>query len=348
MRQNYIFKPSKLDEFHEQIVFFFESIYYQSLTPYSDWSDHFIHFKLKPIHSRCKKLRDLMENVHLEYLSIGSVEQKNIYSSAINSSEIEAICNTNISITNKKDLTIDIGKCIHNLYQYIYYDLPKTKCFTDVYGSMKDHYEAIKTENRKIKKCPFCGLQDIHPLNNKTKQTYDHYIPLSLYPFVGIQSKNLVPTCKDCNEDFKHDKDSLFLNTQRTIRRKLFYPYGNYKYALTIDLKNVILDNSNLKIDNCEVEINCNQPKFQNEMESWKDIYEIDKRYKNTIEDDSDEWYNEFYDYIISKQSDGSFINMQTSYNEYRSALSVTESTSNSFLKVPYFTIVNSITNIFD
>lgn len=347
MRQNYIFKASKLDEFHGQIVFFFEAIYYQSLTPFSDWDDHFIHFKLKPIYSRCKKLRVLMENVHLEYLTISNAEKKIIYDSSINSTEIEAICNTSLNIVNKKDLTVDIGRTIHNLYQYIYYDLPQNKCFIDVYGSMKTHYESLKTENRKIKKCPFCGLQNIHPLNNKTKQTYDHYIPLSLYPFVGIQSKNLVPTCKDCNEDFKHDKDSLFLNPRRTIRRKLFYPYGNYNHNINIELKNIILNHSNLKIENCDIDIICNQPRLKSEMQSWKDIYEVNTRYKNAIEDDSDEWYKEFFDYFISKQTDGTYIDMQRTYNEYRTALSVAESTTNSFLKGPYFESVNSLTTVF-
>ena len=348
MRQNYIFKASKLDEFHEQIVFFFEAIYYQSLTPFSDWDDYFIHFKLKHIYSRCKRLKNLMQNVHLEYLTISDVEKKTIYDSAKNSSEIQAICNTSLNISNVKDLSTEIGDTIHALYQYIYYQLPKTKSFISIYGSMKDHYEALKLENRKIKKCPFCGLQNIHPLKNKTKQTYDHYIPLSLYPFVGIQSKNLVPTCKDCNEDFKHDKDSLFLNPQRTIRRRLFYPYGSYNHNIKIELKNIKLNNSNLKIENCDVDINCNQPILSSEIQSWKDIYEVNTRYKNAIEDDSDEWYKEFFDYLISKQTDGTFINMQKTYDEYRTALLVTESTTNSFLKGPYFESVNSLTTVFN
>ena len=101
MRQQFVFQPSKLDRLHEHLVFFFEAIYYQSLTTYEDWDDSFIHSDLKPIYSRCKKLRELMEYVHLEYLTTNTTDQKIIFDSAKNSSETEAICNSSLTILYK-------------------------------------------------------------------------------------------------------------------------------------------------------------------------------------------------------------------------------------------------------
>lgn len=57
MRQQYSFQPSKLDELNEQIVFFFESIYFKSLAKDRTWYEKFIHYKFKSIYDECPKLK---------------------------------------------------------------------------------------------------------------------------------------------------------------------------------------------------------------------------------------------------------------------------------------------------
>ncbi|WP_299339196.1 hypothetical protein [uncultured Psychroserpens sp.] len=347
MRQQFVFKSSKLDDLNNQLIFFFEAIYFQSLTADVAWNDNFIHYKLKPIYDKCTKLRTLLKAVHSNFVLSSSNNKLKVYNAALNSSNIEAICNTTINSLNKKDLSQNVGNAIHDLYKYMYYQLPQTKIFKSIYGELIDHYKALKNATR-IKMCPFCGLEPIKPLKSKVKQTYDHYLALSEYPFHGICTKNYVPTCRTCNEDYKHSKDSHYLNPQRTIRRKLFYPYGTYNYQVTLNLLNISLDNTNLKINNCNVSVNCSDSTLQNEVNSWIDIYEINTRYKNIIEDDSDNWYVEFFDFLTLKVNDGTYVSTPLTYNDYLDSLSVQESTNNSFLKKSYFENIRPLTTVFN
>lgn len=76
-----------------------------------------------------------------------------------------------------------------------------------------DQTKYIKNLRRKFKKdsyllCPYCGRPAFEVL--------DHYLPKSQYPEFSILSKNLVPSCGDCN-DLKDDiipggKDDFFIH----------------------------------------------------------------------------------------------------------------------------------------
>ncbi len=46
------------------------------------------------------------------------------------------------------------------------------------------------------KKCPFCSL-------SHNPKTLDHFLPKTLFPQFSILPENLVPACKECNEEFK-------------------------------------------------------------------------------------------------------------------------------------------------
>ncbi|MEP1489738.1 MAG: hypothetical protein ABJK28_15055 [Algibacter sp.] len=348
MRQQYVFQPSKLDELNEQIVFFFQSIYFQSLTIDRTWNNQFIHYKFRPIYNECTKLRTLMKEVHYKYALSPTNDQFKIHNAALNSSNIASICDLTINSLHRKDLSQTMGNSIHKLFKYLYYQLPQTKIFKSTYGELIDHYNALKKATN-IKMCPFCGLEPIKPLKSKTKQTYDHYLSLSEYPLHGISTKNFVPTCKTCNEDYKTDKDSVYLNPLRTIRRKLFYPYGHYNYKISVSLSNVVLDTTNttIKVNCCDVDINCDSINYDRELKTWLDIYEIDTRYKNTIEDDSDEWHKEYFDFQILKTTRGTHIDVPSTFADFMDSLEASESTTNSFIKRPYFDSVNSLTTVF-
>ena len=347
MRQVYKFQESKLDELHEQVVYFFEVIYFQSLQGEIPWNDSFIHPRLKPIYDNCPKLRTTLKQVHSNYISVSNKEKYLIFESAINSSDIGGICNATILIGHIDDFTAPLGNAIHNLFRYLYYQLPDTKIFKNLYGDLITHYNNLKRLNRKIKMCPFCGMLPVKPLNSSTRQTYDHYLPLSKYPFLALNTKNLVPTCKDCNEDHKKDKDVLYRNKARTLRRKLIYPFGHYNYTPIIIFKGYNFNPTTLEITNCSVQVSNTEGVFRREFQSWDEIYELNYRYKITVIDDSKEWYEEYLDFVSQKQIDETYVSEDLSYKDYLNALKTIESTSNSFLKRPFFIEMERLTNVF-
>lgn len=55
-----------------------------------------------------------------------------------------------------------------------------------------------------LKICPYCGRQHINIAklsgHRVSKPNIDHFLPKSLYPFLGISFRNLIPCCYVCNE----------------------------------------------------------------------------------------------------------------------------------------------------
>ncbi|MEF8746832.1 MAG: HNH endonuclease [Candidatus Accumulibacter propinquus] len=147
-------------------------------------------------------------------------------------------------------------------------------------GDIDDHFKTFMQTNR-AGKCPFCGINDLLGEYHSKRDAYDHYLPKALYPFNSINFHNLVPACHHCNSSYKTSKDIAF--TQRdparlVHRRKAFYPYSGIHHTIdvTVDLKNA--DLYHLKPE--DVELQFGPSTFADEIETWKDVYAIEQRYK--------------------------------------------------------------------
>ena len=153
-----------------------------------------------------------------------------------------------------------------------------------------DHYSEFKSENKltKVKKCHICGISPM-TVSANLRESYDHYLPRSSYPFISVNMKNLVPTCHDCNSKRKTIKDPLF----GTSRRFAFYPYSA---SSDIELKIFINDNSyeNLESENFTLNFTSSDPKYNQHVETWNELYDIERRYKEELAtDDARIWIEE-------------------------------------------------------
>lgn len=58
--------------------------------------------------------------------------------------------------------------------------------------------------------CPGCdGAPPSTTADGLVHEDIDHFFPKSKYPFLSIHPLNLTPFCKNCNQTYKHDKDSI-------------------------------------------------------------------------------------------------------------------------------------------
>ena len=64
-----------------------------------------------------------------------------------------------------------------------------------------------------VKVCPYCNQQYIYYMdNNKYLGDIDHVLPQSIYKLFSLSIWNLVPSCKTCNQLFKHERVMNILN----------------------------------------------------------------------------------------------------------------------------------------
>jgi 5-methylcytosine-specific restriction endonuclease McrA len=159
-------------------------------------------------------------------------------------------------------------------------------------GDINDHYQTFVQTN-KTGKCPFCGIGDIKGGNHSKREAYDHYLPKALYPFNSINFRNLALACHDCNSTYKLSKDPAH-NLVR--RRKAFNPYAAVGY--TIELQ-VTLQHSDIeKLTPTDVDLQFGPAALNEEIETWKDVYGIEERYKAKLcaENDGKYWLTQILD----------------------------------------------------
>lgn len=105
--------------------------------------------------------------------------------------------------------------------------------------------------------------------------------------------ENLVPMCKNCNEDWKHNVNPI--NTDKDIgnQRKTFYPFD-------INLSNLTVSISDLEIDplydedghSFNIDYNCKD--YVDEVNTWLELFNIYERYDDVIRINLKFWLEEF------------------------------------------------------
>lgn len=163
------------------------------------------------------------------------------------------------------------------------------KAFGNLKEIKKSHYKKFIDENFNGHEgiCPFCGLNSIKGNDHSTLEAYDHFISKGNYPFNSINFKNLAPMCHECNSSYKLEKDPLFnvdsIVKKNKTKRKAYYPYEKQTWNIEFDIK---LKNSISQINAEDIGLIIKTTVREEELESWKEVYSIEERYKAKIASD--------------------------------------------------------------
>jgi hypothetical protein len=311
----YIYVPHEMEKIQELLNFIFKDVWctapigvsfspdlFDSNDTYKELMSYFGFSKQGP-----ERGKQFYKDVKAIYKSFGSLNPDNIkqlksWYAANNS--IEKICcnpegqdivlyNTLMSIYPK--LGVQLATFYRSLYDNSFLDLAKIK---ELFKGMKLHNIAFFTENS-VGKCPFCGINDLRGIHHTRREAYDHYLPKYRYPFNSLNFKNLAPACHECNSAYKLSKDPVLkriFKKEEPKKRKSFYPYS--KIPSKIDIS-IILNSTN--VDNLhpnDIAITFGPEHLVEEIETWKDVYGIDERYKAKCcsETDGIAWINRVVD----------------------------------------------------
>ena len=196
--------------------------------------------------------------------------------------DIDGLCRNDpaVAIARYTDLQAfhpSLAEALATFFKGLYAkDLLNLAPLKAVIGEIDDHHLNFTQINRQGK-CPFCGISDVKGIYHSRREAYDHYLPKSKYPFNSINFHNLVPACHECNSTYKLSKDPL-LNPDTGNRRKSFYSYQATPYQIEVDIKLNSPDWTDIKPD--DVELSIGPDTLKEEIETWKDVYGIEERYK--------------------------------------------------------------------
>lgn len=295
MWKSYKYYPSDLQELHNSMAHFFNEL----RTNNSDNIYDLFPTRFHPVLDQCRGIvRDACKTIH-DYVKGLQTDRGYLSDCFEASNRIEEICSCSSTPVRLEDLQVPdniketISKLFHDLYHQVLY---QRDSFYKEYGVVRTHhYNPFRTTNSEISNCPFCDILPVRTEFYKDRDPYDHYLPISKYPFSAVNFYNLVPTCERCNGlSVKTDKD-LFLD----VPGNTFYPYSdsinNIELSVEMDPKPVLRES--------KITISFNsQDSIAKEIETWEHLYSTGEWYTDIAIGKIQDWFDFFSD--LKKEND--------------------------------------------
>jgi hypothetical protein len=201
--------------------------------------------------------------------------------------DIEALCANDSqkapgTYAQIRAMHADLETALKAFCQSMFTNVVHLKAVTHRTAEIDAHYDDFVTENDEGK-CPYCGYGDIKGQQHTKREAYDHFLPKGTYPFNSVNFKNLAPMCHECNSSYKLQRDPLrhvdpISRKTGGTRRKAFYSYATAAPGISIELT---LSTASIdKLDQSDITMIITAPGRDEEVESWKDVFGIEERYK--------------------------------------------------------------------
>jgi len=222
-----------------------------------------------------------IEKVYKIFQEFDQITKNNLATAYKHNNSIEDLCKqTNgcnpFVYSALKSINKELGNELEMFFKNLFNNVIHLKCVKDKIGELDSHYDEFVTINDEGK-CPFCGINDIKGKYVSKREAYDHLLPKDIYPFNSINFHNLAPMCHECNSSYKLKADPL-LNKDKVTRRKAFYPFDPSDPQIQIKIDFITKDLAFLKPE--EIQLDISSIGHYEEVESWKEVFGIEERYK--------------------------------------------------------------------
>lgn len=243
-----------------------------------------------------------IESIYKEFQKLSPGQIRQIQRWYKGNNDIERVCanDSRVHLAKYEDIKKEFpnlaelfGTFFKGLYERL--DIAALK---EKIGDIDSHYDDFLKKNL-LRKCPFCGLNDLLGEDNSRRDAYDHYLPKALYPFNSTNFRNLVPACHHCNSSYKSSKDPAFTpkDPAKAVRRRaIFYPFK--AAAHSIDLRITLQHPDIEKLTPSDITLQFGPTTIAEEISTWKDVYGIEERYTSKLcgKSDGKYWLMQIFD----------------------------------------------------
>jgi 5-methylcytosine-specific restriction endonuclease McrA len=230
------------------------------------------------IFTKGKKLYNIFIVLSKTYNSLDKLKKDKLRSAYFENRRIADICKGVVSPITYDQIDKKIRSIIQELEEYLYKEALNLKTLNT---AKLDHYHRfIYKIKRKHYTCPFCGIERFETEYSSLREDFDHFLMRSKYPFTSINTLNLVPMCKKCNQIYKSQFDIASLS-------KIFYPFQ--KQDLEYD---IVYSDNGLEIS---------RKSFEEEILNWNKIFKVTDRSNHQIKALNAVWFENDIEIINSK-----------------------------------------------
>lgn len=286
--------PHPIEKLHSYLDFFITKMFDDTQAVYTH--AYLIHPDFQGIIDTYKEqIDDRLADVFNAYIGLASPQEKQIVKDAYSiNNDILSLSNATNTPIKYSQLPAGISTQIKSLYDELWGDNKILGYATVVNscGTVKQHFNRFREVNEFLV-CPFCGLDSLLCEHDDGRDDYDHYLLKSQYPFISINFNNLFPMCHRCNSKNKNQKDLVYENVAAPQRR-FYYPYSNednHEINLNIDSTNIDLNDPT----KWQLIVNTSNPAYEDCKETWKDVFDIETRYKAIISKHSKSWKDRIF-----------------------------------------------------
>lgn len=273
---------------HEAVAFFVQTGLQQA-----SFGDSCFPAWFKPIVDASPKLRRLFEDVFTRVRAEGVATRNSLEAAWECQDNVQVMCEgPHVALLECTFKTATLRAALNNLFEYLYKEALVGKTFEDAVGStLSHHYQQFRNLGQRV--CPFCGLENYKDRKTDTRASYDHFLLRSRYPLAAVNFRNIIPMCDICNEaPNKGVKDVLFSDKGRTKRRAIQYPYGQIG-GVTVSLTLTSPAQPGLPAS-WAVSTDAQVPAEAPRVNTWKSVFQIEKRYAARMGEASDTWIRDF------------------------------------------------------
>ena len=225
-------------------------------------------------------LRDRVQRYVEAVGTLNTEERDRILRGVVEQNDIQRLVSCTSDCEAVDDLPEAIRRPTRELFRFAFRLLSEL--------GIRDLHYAVIYERSKQHICPFCGCE-YFDAPGAPRESVDHYLLFSRYPFAGANLSNLVPMGTKCNSQYKRAQD--ILRGENGVRRRSFDPYG---YVPEISLS---LDES-IPFEGVRGEVPQWRIRFDveaEEVDTWLNVFSIRERYTRDILDECFfTWLREF------------------------------------------------------
>lgn len=233
------------------------------------------------------KIEGQLETLYEQFKKLNLEQIQILQTAFVNNNQIEQLCNKKVRPFRFKDLRImyekdktwlDLLSLLKNFCADMYVEHINLKAFQDRYGTMDAYYKVL-VKNDSM--CHCCGIGRVLTENDKPRDSFDHYLPKGIYPFISLNFHNLIPTCPHCNSSYKNEIDTLFDNNGKTEKQvKAFLPFRLQDEQSNITVKVKLskrYDPNHIKECGMLLDFSCKGK--EEKLQTWLRIYKIEEQY---------------------------------------------------------------------
>lgn len=221
-----------------------------------------------------------IERIYDVFATLTAAEITQVSSWYSGNNDVEAVCNNDptnqiAKYSDIKGMNEELAKLLGEFFKALYSErVLGLAAMKEKIGDIGNHHKTFVATNGEGK-CPFCGLTDMKGEHHNKREAYDHFLPQALYPFNTVNFRNLAPACNECNTTYKRAKDPA---SKDGNRRRSFYPYSVIPFELELSVSLKSPDCESITPESLDFEFGPNTK--AEEIDTWRDLYGIDERYK--------------------------------------------------------------------